>query len=470
MFHYNAERTGFTLSDAPETNNVRWTYTTEGPIFWGSAAVADGYVLFTSYDMKIHCVDQKTGEKIWKHSLHDHYLYSSPAINQGKVYVGGATDGWFPGVFCLYLNNGTDCWVRDLEDVAGLWSAVVVTNGRVYIGADGYGAAHVYCLDASNGSIIWNYVSELGNDNVAWSSPAVAHDRLYIGLSHGDGSGSVLCLNALNGSKIWRSPTDGYVYSTPAVVDGKVYAASSKYGKFLGVVYCFDANDGTPTWTYETSDDIRSSPAIANGKLYIGSDDGFFYCLDANTGTLLWSYETGGEVRSSPAVADGKVYFGSTDGNVYCLDAETGTYIWEFFTGDDPMFPPWVRTSPAIVDGVLYIGSDNGILFALEDTIEILDVKGGIGISATIHNSGTRDLVDITWHVSIKGLRFLKFINIEKEGILPPLEVGDSTFIKTLMFGIGKVQVTIEAYPPGVSPINVTKTGFQLGYYLLLKE
>ena len=81
------------------------------------------------------------------------------------------------------------------------------------------------------------------------------------------------------------------------------------------------------TWTYTTGGWVYSSPAVSDGKVYIGSDDDSFYCLDADNGTEIWNYATGDWVDSSPAVSDGKVYFGSLDYKMYCLDAGDGTKI-----------------------------------------------------------------------------------------------------------------------------------------------
>lgn len=62
-------------------------------------------------------------------------------------------------------------------------------------------------------------------------------------------------------------------------------------------------------WTYQTGGPVYSSPAVVDGKVYVGSDDGYVYCLNVTTttlnGVLIWKYKTGGAVRSSPTVVDG---------------------------------------------------------------------------------------------------------------------------------------------------------------------
>ena len=69
-----------------------------------------------------------------------------------------------------------------------------------------------------------------------------------------------------------------------------------------------------------------SSPAVVDGRVYIGSGDFKVYCLNATTGEHIWNYTTGACVFSSPAVADGKVYVGSAYGKVYCFGLHFGVH------------------------------------------------------------------------------------------------------------------------------------------------
>ena len=99
------------------------------------------------------------------------------------------------------------------------------------------------------------------------------------------------------------------------------------------MLYYLDASTGSKIWNYTTGGFVYSSPALADGKVYVGSYDFTVYCLDAVTGSKLWSYKTGGQVYSSPAVADEKVYIASKDWTVYA-----------FWSMPIPEFPTAVST------------------------------------------------------------------------------------------------------------------------------
>jgi outer membrane protein assembly factor BamB len=156
---------------------------------------------------------------------------------------------------------------------------------------------------------------------------------------------------------LWKFNTGAWVFSSPAVKDGKVYL-----GSFTGKVYCLNAVTGEFIWAYRTGHRVLGSPAVAGGLVYIPSYDGHLYCLDQFTGELVWKYRTGGWTISSPAVVPGpeivtgreyfgdRVYFGSSDHNIYCLDAVTGKELWKTEFGNA------VFSGPAIANGKVYVG------------------------------------------------------------------------------------------------------------------
>ncbi len=220
-----------------------------------------------------------------------------------------------------------------------------VADGRLYIGSDG-GVA--YCLNAEDGSQIWNYTVHTnsvdahgGEASAISSSMAVWEGYVYFGCY----DQNVYCLNASSGAKVWTYPTDGTVESSPAIVDGNLYV-----GSWDGNVYCLNARTGDKIWNYTTGSQVESSPAVADGKVYAGSVDGKVYCLDAASGSEIWVYSTGNLVQSSPAVVDGRVYIGSEDMYLYCLDAANGNQIWNYSASG------WVDSSPAVANGYVYFG------------------------------------------------------------------------------------------------------------------
>ncbi len=330
-FHKDLVNSGYTISCAPDTNEVQWIFSTGGAI-WSSPSIVGGKVYVGSGDGNLYCVDLYTGKEIWRYTTEGEV--GSPSVVGGKIYV-GSTD---TRIYCLNLDTGKEVWQYKTGDAIACCPAVV--EEKLYVGSrDG----NIYCLNSNTGMKIWSYTTGGG---VA-SSPAVADGKIYFGSE----DNNIYCLDSNTGIKIWSYTTGGVVNSSPAVAEGKVY-----FGSRDNNVYCLDSNTGTLLWKYTTGDRVSSSPAVVKEKLYIGSWDGKIYCLNSNTGKRIWSYTTGNSVSSSPAVADGKVFVGSHDGNFYCLNMDSGAEMWRF------TFPLGIYSSPAIYLGRVIISCFDGVL------------------------------------------------------------------------------------------------------------
>jgi outer membrane protein assembly factor BamB len=167
MFHHDLTHTGYSTSTAPNTNKTIWSYTT-GLDVYSSPAVADGKVYIGSDDGKVYCLDAITGALIWSHEIGGSVL-SSPAVAYGKVYIG--SDDY--KVYCLDATTGAFIW--SYTTGGGVESSPAVADGKVYIGSYDH---KVYCLDAITGALIWSYTT--GYPGIS-SSPAVADGKVYIG-------------------------------------------------------------------------------------------------------------------------------------------------------------------------------------------------------------------------------------------------------------------------------------------------
>jgi len=375
MFHHDLQHTGYSTSNAPNTNNILWTFTTGGGIS-SSPTVVDGKVYIGSDDGHLYCLDAEDGLEYWNTSVGGEIWLSSPTVEQGRVYIGGSSFN------CLNANNGDIIWTYP----SGLHvsSSPAVVNDRVYVGTWYQGLC---CFDADpddngDGVINHNPYDEIEDDNdegfndsfpaeydLIWkfetgglviSSPAIYDGKVYIGSQ----DKKVYCLNATgNGDgtteEIWRYSTKGLIQSSPAIAYDEVYIGSNDHK-----IYCLYANNGTKKWSYSTIGDVKCSPAYYDGKVYACSLGyiGRVYCLDSTTGLPAWDdpFQAGG-IISSPAIADGKIYVGSMDNKIYCLDVDYGTKIWEYETGS------FIDCSSPAIDGRLYIGSRDNTIYCFGD-------------------------------------------------------------------------------------------------------
>ena len=98
---------------------------------------------------------------------------------------------------------------------------------------------------------------------------------------------------------------------------------------------------GKLRWSHGTGGYVYSSPAVWNRRVYAGSYDHHLYCFDAATGDVRWRFDANGPISGSPTVIDGIVYVATLAGRTYGLSALTGRQVWTFPDG---------KYSPVVAD------------------------------------------------------------------------------------------------------------------------
>ncbi len=219
-----------------------------------------------------------------------------------------------------------------------------VANNAVYFTSAGY----LYAVSKQSGGLLW----QKSTSGISYSAPAVAGSVVYA-----DG---IDAFNAQTGDYMWQPNAD--VYSSPAAVNGIVYATS-----FLGSELCaFDSANRNKLWNYSTGGNIGFAPAISNGSIFFTSYNGNVYSLNAANGCQLWNYTIGPNVGCCPAIAGGIVYI-TYNGAIYALNATTGVKLWNYTMDTDSQIEH--ISDPVVSDGRLFVSYGNSI-FALGNSPE----------------------------------------------------------------------------------------------------
>ena len=351
MFRHNLNRTGYTESPAPLNNQTIWTYQTGGPVY-SSPAVVDGRVYVGSDDGYLYCLNATTttseGLLIWKYQTGGP-VKSSPTVIDGQVFF-GSDDGY---LYCLNATTGDLIW--KFRTGGSVRSSPAVVNEKVIFGSnDGYvySIDRFYLLDGVP-YLIWKY----GPIETLYSSPSIAQNYVFIGASSG-----LYCLNMettnIEGELVWRYVWSAYYAYTPALLDNKLfvsYLSRENWCHFAAL----NASTGSIIWTRALAigEDI-SSVSLAYNKVFVGRS-GAILAFNQTTGELLWAVSewTGGwALLSSPTVAAGRVFVGRGSG-LYCLNESTGEILWKYAAD--------VRwSSPAVANGRIYIGAADGRIIA----------------------------------------------------------------------------------------------------------
>lgn len=331
----------------PTTSQVRWSFSTHGPVGWCAAPVLnregtvvyfpssdgrlyalgaeDGSLVF-SYDAgspligapiympdklvlsdcsgRTHALDPQSGQLIWQYDGPAPVL-SSPAIYANTILVADK-NGQVAG---LDVRTGRKLWTFNAPDA--IVSQPKVHGDSLYIGTRG---GSVHSLACVSGRQNWKYQAS----GRIVSSPITSVDTVYVGTQ----SGSFFALDAEAGRLIWEYPCDGAINRGGIIVFTSVMFASQ--GKWL---YCCEKYDGSLKWKAP----LKNKPAATlmhvgsiNSLVISLSKDGFLEAFDTMSGAVRWRVSLRKEVESHPLIAGNRLYLGSVDGEISCLEFNPG--------------------------------------------------------------------------------------------------------------------------------------------------
>ena len=396
QFHMDARHTGFSNSTAPDTNNTLWISDDISAVASSSPVVGEGKVFVNCGDT-LKALNKSTGALLWSTPIAGSTVmgsWLSPSYHAGKVFMSGLK------VYCIDATNGTIIWEYGLSSTA-CNGGTVVTDGKVFAGDwDGH---HYYCLDEETGEELWNFtVSGYAQGTAAFADGKVYFTSWVYGAAH---AGHIYCVDADTGEEIWhQNDVPENCCGSPTIYNDFVYVTTFNfYGD--GDIYALDKNNGSILWN-QTIQRTDSTPAVAYGNVYVcggcaGYSDVQTYCFNATTGNLIWNTTASdgiGGWTHSVAVADGKVFVGKPSESSF---GYTGTYVLGAFTGDTIWSYPEGGSSPAIADEMVFtIGGGKVYAFGgatiakpelvpTSITPTTLYVNQSNAITAIIRNTGT---------------------------------------------------------------------------------
>src|SRR5437764_1594135 len=272
------------------------------------------------------------------HFRNSDHLEVTPVVVNGTMFVTAAND-----TFALDAQTGRTVWHNTRPTSEGLIDdasrhmsrGVGVWHNRVYRMTDN---AHLLCLDARSGNLIWDVAYADWNSNYgATSAPLVVKDKIIVGTSGGDDGvrGFVAAYEAESGKLAWRFwtipapgehgseswPGDLYLHGggttwMPGTYDPQLntlyWGTSNPAPDFEGsvrpgddlytdCVLAIDPDTGKLKWYFQfTPHDLfdydgTETPVLIDStykgqprKLLVEANrNGFIYMLDRSTGEIL---------------------------------------------------------------------------------------------------------------------------------------------------------------------------------------
>jgi alcohol dehydrogenase (cytochrome c) len=222
------------------------------------------------------------------HSRNAGILEVTPVVVNGVMYVTASNDA-----YALNAQTGQVLWHYSrpvssglIDDASGHISRGVALLGtRLYMETDN---AHLLCLDARSGHLIWDVAYADWNKNYgATSAPLIVKDKVLVGTSGGDDGvrGFLAAFNAETGKlawRLWTIPAPGEFGSSSWPGDAYLHGGGTTwmpgtYDPELNTIY-WGTSNAAPDYdgSVRPGDDLYASSVLA---------------IDPDTGKLKWYFQ-----------------------------------------------------------------------------------------------------------------------------------------------------------------------------------
>lgn len=267
--------TGFGTAHGVDAGSgaVVWNQPVGDP-FRSAPTAAGGRVFGVTVDNQTICLDQKTGEVLWRHrGLVESagILAASSVAVLGSVAIAPYSSG---ELVALRVENGTPVWTDSLTRTGGVTSLSalndiagrpVIDRGRVFAISH---SGRMVSIDLRTGERVWT--RDIGGVQTPW----VAGDYVYVVTL----SQEVLAISGRDGRIRWISPLprwkdpedrEGPIeWSGPVLISEKLVLVSSR-----GEGILLSPLTGEVTGNFSLPDGALITPVVANETLYILTND-----------------------------------------------------------------------------------------------------------------------------------------------------------------------------------------------------
>jgi outer membrane protein assembly factor BamB len=311
-----------------------------GHVNWAGVTASEGNEIYVSFGRFIARLDAE-GKQVWSYPDEESRkveFYAPVTLVDDKVYVGD----YRGGVHAINRETGEEIWVYEQSgtEVLGLanfgGTPDRITGSiepGVYQGKDVLFVPDedgVFMIDPATGERQDGLLVE--TDRAVWAKPVFVTgeseqpDRLFVSsLDH-----FLYAINLETGKQLWKTELDGAIPGSP------VFDSASNtllVGSFGSEVVAINADNGAIISTYSTEGWVWETPAWVDGVLYFSDLMGYLYAVQYQDAQFreIWKKQLSaeGKLRATPLVTDEFVVIGSSDGKVFAVQRETGEQEWE---------------------------------------------------------------------------------------------------------------------------------------------
>jgi outer membrane protein assembly factor BamB len=255
------------------------------------------------------CADMN-GKQLWAKNIgvpDNHYGFSSSLLIFGNSLIIQYDNRNSPRVIALDLATGNQRWSKERSADKIAWGSPIIATVNNKPQLILIGNPSITSYNPNTGEQNWRVACMTGE---VGASPAYSNGIVYGASEYA----TLIAINAADGSTLWKNNEILPEVSSPVATKDFVFVATS-----YGVVASFDAQTGELVKSMETNADFYSSPVIVEGKIYLICTKGKMHIFSAKGDFgLINSFETGESTFATPAFTDGKIVI-RTQESIYCV-------------------------------------------------------------------------------------------------------------------------------------------------------
>lgn len=237
------------------------------------------------------------------------YGHASSLITHGGTLFVQIDDDHGRHLLALDATNGRTVWEKTGE-LQPCWSSPVLARigGKTQLVLNGNPLACGY--DPMAGDLIWKVDCMLGE--VA-PSPASDAGLVFVTTAYA----MLAAINPEDGARIvWQTHEALPDVSSPVAADGLLYVPGDG-----GILTCYEAASGTKLWYKAFDAAFYSSPVVVNDRVFLTDVNGVTFVFKAGRAyEQLAKNELGEAVSSTPAFVDGCIYVRGQE-HLFCVGA-----------------------------------------------------------------------------------------------------------------------------------------------------
>lgn len=324
-----------------------------------------------------------TENAVWSTKLEGNVLFCDTVYDNGCIYTATVDEG-YPrkcGVYCLDYNTGDIKWFYETEN--SIKNNVVIVNDNL-LAMDAQG--NTYCLNKTDGKLIWKQAAELGNALGTSSGICADEETVYVGASR-----VITAYSIADGTEKWSLNRDkGENSPSEFILAGDKLIVGSHWDALAAI----DKNTGKQAWECE-SPEIRfrsSTPILIDDNTLLVADSNSVMKVDVSKGEITsqkafdgYSFSSSGQ----PAVNGNTAYIPTANHGLIAYDMQKEEILWEAEVGEAIVCtPPYhgkgsktVESTPVIVGDSVIFGAADGYVYEVNSSDGAVKAKHPVGSS-----------------------------------------------------------------------------------------